>query len=692
MDTDAGGLRPALREAVRHPGHLLLPAVVVAVAGGLATTLQTVVHAWTAPTMLYEGQFTFAEGSTAATVTAVVAALLLAVATMAAGATVSLLTAAHQLDRTPTVRAALREVRRRWAITLAFAGLLVLAVGAAGAVAVVALSRLEPTAAALALVAVLVALLVVGALVGRVLPVALARDLSALEAWRLIRAQRRSPFAARCYTNTVWLTVSVVLLGASVNWLVGRLPESLGHPALDAVDSLVQVVTSSVAVAAVAIGMSMAHVRATERIAGVGDEPVTWPGLDRVAPTTEATPRRRTAWLPGPWVVAAASWAVAPLAVVAVVAANPTLAVEPVVTDVAGTIVDPLTAADGDGVAIMSHERLTTCTDEDAFCDAGRVFYGLDHTAVAADPSGMGIAVVGADRADPSDETYVLLTCDPQYCDELNGARVTRASLPGAPALTALHRLHAVAAHDGTYAVVRPTGDFDDAEFVLTLCATANCRQPRTIDLGPAHPADVVRASFAPDGTLWVLQSTAEGDTVRLQSLPPDASSMTDALTLDVPAGDYGYFYAPRPDADLRPPVLELAVRDDGTPVVLYRAPTDGELVLVGCTDAACEAATRVRLPFDPVTTWSAQLAVDSTGRPLIATAGNDVRVHSCADHACTSMRSGLVSLGFPESLGTTSGGAPFMVLDAQDRPVFVVTRSFANVEVRFCRETRCGL
>ncbi|HYD54093.1 MAG TPA: hypothetical protein VEA99_15770, partial [Gemmatimonadaceae bacterium] len=164
---DAGGLRPSLRDVARHPRHLLLPIVGVAVAGVLASTLQTVVHAWTAPTMLYEGEFTFAEGSTAATATALVSAGLLAVATTAAVAVVSLLAAAHELHRTPSVRAALTQVRRRWAVVLTFAALLVLALVAAGAVVVVSLSRLTTTGATLVLVPALLALLAVSAMVGR---------------------------------------------------------------------------------------------------------------------------------------------------------------------------------------------------------------------------------------------------------------------------------------------------------------------------------------------------------------------------------------------------------------------------------------------------------------------------------------------------------------------------------------------
>lgn len=728
MDTEVGRLRASLSRAIEHPQHLLLPATVIAAAAGLATTLQTVVHAWTAPAMLLDGRFTFAEGSTAATVTAVVVAVLIVVATTATGSLISLLAAAHELERGPRLRPALAEVRRRWALVLGFSGLLAVALVAGFAVAVLALSRLPIPGALLVIVAAFLALLAGGAVVGRVLPVALVSGLGPLRAWRLIRTQRRNAFAAGYYAATVRLTVVVMLLGTGINWLVSRLPESLGQPTLDAADALAQTVTTSFAFAAIAVGMAVAHVRATERVAGTREDDLDWPGLDRVAPRVveppvatdtdpdadtptdpddadalpsfwnqplptsgeEATRRRRAGqarW----WVAVVGGWVAAPLALVAVVATNPTPAIEPVVAEFGATIVDPLIAPYGDGVAVVSHERLTVCTPDDG-CTTDQPFADFAQTSIVQDAAGTGIAIIGDDHSDFENREYVLLTCDPRSCDPTQGTGATRAALPGRAVLSYQHSLHALAVRDGLYAVIHPSGDAGVEELAVTWCTTPGCEQPHSTELGRVLPGDVVRAAFAPDGTLWVLQTTAERDTLRLRSLAADAQTPADALTVDLPSTDDGYFYLATPGGYPRPPVIELAVRDDGTPVVLHRDTTDGAIVLTSCEDAACTSATSARLPFDPTTTWSAQLAVDATGRPLVATAGNGIQLHSCTDRSCTSVRSGLVSVGYPESFGSDTGAAPFMVLDDEGRPAFVMASSFPFVEARFCQERRCGL
>lgn len=84
-EVEAGGLlRSTLALALTHPGTHLAPMALVATASALATTLVTVVHAWEVPTLLRDGEFTFAEPSTPATVTAGVAVPVLAILTTVA--------------------------------------------------------------------------------------------------------------------------------------------------------------------------------------------------------------------------------------------------------------------------------------------------------------------------------------------------------------------------------------------------------------------------------------------------------------------------------------------------------------------------------------------------------------------------------------------------------------------------------
>ena len=133
-------------------------------------------------------------------------------------------------------------------------------------------------------------------------------------------------------------------------------------------------------------------------------------------------------------------------------------------------------------------------------------------------------------------------------------------------------------------------------------------------------------------------------------------------------------------------------MRDDGTPVVLYRDTNDGALMLVSCNDTTCTDTTRNRLPVEPWDLQAAQLAVDATGRPLVTTSGDGIRLHSCTDRACTSTRTGLVSLGRAPSFVSGLITSPFMTLDEQDRPVFLLEPDYARPELLFCTEARCGL
>ena len=136
--------------------------------------------------------------------------------------------------------------------------------------------------------------------------------------------------------------------------------------------------------------------------------------------------------------------------------------------------------------------------------------------------------------------------------------------------------------------------------------------------------------------------------------------------------------------------VLALAVRGDGTPVVLHRDLADGGIDLLGCADTRCSGTTSSRLPGGAA--QDAELAVDGTGRPLVVTVGVGVQLHACRDDACSRVRSGLVSTTGPRWGLVDRELDPFLAIDGHGRPAVLVERPFAEAAVVQCREPRCGL
>ena len=222
---------------------------------------------------------------------------------------------------------------------------------------------------------------------------------------------------------------------------------------------------------------------------------------------------------------------------------------------------------------------------------------------------------------------------------------------------------------------------------VLTTCATALCPEPVTLPLGSASRDDVVDVEIAPDGTVWVLRS--QGAAVHLARLDPGATSVVEVHVMEPPAAQDTLVYAEGDDVFFSR-VLALAVRGDGTPVVLHRDLSDGGIDLLGCVDAQCSRTTSSRLPGGAAR--DAELAVDGTGRPLVVTVGVGVQLHACRDDACSRVRSGLLSTTGPGWGLSDREFDPFLALDGQGRPAVLVEREFAEAVVVQCREPRCGL
>lgn len=298
------------------------------------------------------------------------------------------------------------------------------------------------------------------------------------------------------------------------------------------------------------------------------------------------------------------------------------------------------------------------------------------------DADATGVALLSTAQTCDGDECTddaLLVTCTAQTCrdDSIPAATVTTGDRPPNA------RISAIAAGGGRYALV--VGREPDVDLIL--CSDASCRAPQTISLGSVTVHDIIRVQLATDGTLWIAQSDVEGEVVRVSSLAPGAATVTPGLTLDLPDEEGGTWSEP-----YRNQVLRLSVRADGSPVVLYRDPSDDALVLVSCDDASCSGHTASRPAVDPAVAEAADLAVDPSGRPLIATSGaGGVQLHSCTDLACNDVDSRSVSSGAPLS----GPDGPFLLV-ADGRPLMTLSEKVADGPDRSivlrCQEARCGL
>lgn len=357
-------------------------------------------------------------------------------------------------------------------------------------------------------------------------------------------------------------------------------------------------------------------------------------------------------------------------------------------TEVLGPFLPVVTA---DGLSVLGANAVVRC---DPGADAGDECRVVGSAVVpgpvggrvdllaTADTDGTGIATLAVGEVGDGDERtdgVLLVTCTAETCrDDTAPAAVVAGGDPVPDA-----RLSAIAAGDAGYALVIGRGP----DVQLVLCADATCADPQAVPLGAATVHDIVRAQFAPDGTVWIAQSDVAGSELRVTSLAPGAATPSSVLALDLPDAEGGAW--PNPYLNQ---VLRLVVRDDGSPVVLYRDPSDDALVLVSCDDASCAAPTTNRLDVDPAQAEAADLAVDRTGRPLVATSGaGGLRLHGCTDVPCTGLESRTVSSGTP----LTGPDGPFLLVDG-DRPVVLVTEKVSDgpdrAVVLRCEEARCGL
>lgn len=141
---------------------------------------------------------------------------------------------------------------------------------------------------------------------------------------------------------------------------------------------------------------------------------------------------------------------------------------------------------------------------------------------------------------------------------------------------------------------------------------------------------------------------------------------------------------------------LSVALRPDGLATLLWRLPTTSSFWLSSCLDERCTDSTDVEIdPGLPTSKYGPPpaLAIDSSGRPLVAVATPDdtLALIDCLDAACQEMkRTELIDIvwhGAPIGLAL-DGDRPILIADGAD-PTPSTLRLPSQV-VR-CLEARCG-
>ena len=726
-DVDHGTLPRRVAGLVRRRAwDYLTPMGLVAVLGALASVLMTLINAWTSPSMLRDGAFVHESMPTALLVAAGVVVVVLAALTARATLVVALYAAGDLLGHRVDAPGARAEVRRRRGLWATWATLLLLwaAVTAIGVPVLLVLTGWLLAAAALLVslaVTELLARWVVVAVVHGVGLGAAARRMRHLR--RLVRPDDDVGFRKPAGLFLLLVTVPA----AAASWGVGLGTDRLDAPVAEALELGATAALAVPVPVLLVAAMTCVHLRITfvlGEFRAASFEPLAWAGVDRAAvavpaaapadgPASGAAPVRASSRAVLERAVAATlALLVAPAGHLLLVATNPTPAIEPVVLRFADDHAAPAPVAVGDDVLLVVPRGLSWCDLDDTRCRVESLgdlpgTESFEVVGATADPDGQGLAVLaravvcepGEDGEDDCALQQLLVTCSGADCfgDEASASRSVAVTGDVANGENG-----AIAAHEGRYALVArfPVEGPASDGLMLRFCASASCPEPDSYDLGDTQGNDLVRAQYAADGRLWVVRTDFANERVRAWSADPGATTLTYAFDLDLPMVEAGVWEWPQENMALR-----LAVRDDGTPVLLHRDPGTDELILTSCDDALCAERTTTTLPVAPVEARAADLVVDGTGRPVIATAGRTfVRMHSCTDRSCTGMRTALISDG--QTLGYGFGEPepdPFMTLDSHGRPVLALEETIPNPDdpwpgywiinrTLWCQEARCGL
>jgi len=231
--------------------------------------------------------------------------------------------------------------------------------------------------------------------------------------------------------------------------------------------------------------------------------------------------------------------------------------------------------------------------------------------------------------------------------------------------------------------------------FLARCTADDGCDVTQTAHtLAPVADEPVLDVAIGPDGTAY---ATAYGSTLGSGRAPgTDPAPGSDpvpgglALLVQTPDGELttqqidpgteGAEYATLAGADV-------AVADDGTVWLLLRQREYGTARLLRCADATCSSWDTIEL--EGVSQGMGTLAVDATGRPLVATSDPDRRelaVLSCVDDACGAVERRV--------LASDAGLRPIALALRGGRPVVAVLDppgAAGGSRALACTEARCG-
>lgn len=680
-----GLLRPALRQVLAHPTTHVLPPLAAHVVGALGVLGVVVAAAYAVPTVLLDDVFHRVGSSPVVPVLAGLVALVALWCAVGASGVVVLAATARELGRVPHLGDLRREVaRRRWSLlasTLLAALVVVVPIGGLGWLLVDGIGLPVWTAAVAAVVWTTVV-----APLGALPAVALMADVGLVTAWRRTRALRDTPDLAARHSDDVRRVLGVGAAVVAAAWVA--VPHVTGLPRVG-----VLVACGTLVMGVVAAGVARAVLRTTGLVAGVARDTspaparLALPASDGVAPRREV----RRAWATSAVVVALVT--VAPSVLVA---ANPTPALEPRVDAVGELGPEPFLVGLDDGVLVVDQGRWpathTWCAD-DAACAAPTYpdvqLRSWEQAAVVPDPAG-GVVVVARAYLGEED-VLVTASCDADVCE--------RTTPDDAVVLGPSLGLPQVAAADGTYAFVLATDRAETElayayELTLVRCSTAACTDRADVVVATAGSGYQTAVEVAPDGTVVVLVADPNGrqpdgstGSVRLWTVAPGTTEAVELVRLDAAPGRRLF----PPVAGL--PAFRLALHDDGAPVVLRTDPERDALWLTSCSGPACEEQVTSDLAVGPGTMRGVDLALDPSGRPLLATADREagVTLRACVDQACSATRDGLVWPGSVPRQLRARYDPRFLELDGQGRPALLVAGPESDYVLR-CAEVRCGL
>ncbi|HEY0215468.1 MAG TPA: hypothetical protein VGC57_03650, partial [Cellulomonas sp.] len=251
----------------------------------------------------------------------------------------------------------------------------------------------------------------------------------------------------------------------------------------------------------------------------------------------------------------------------------------------------------------------------------------------------------------------------------------------------------ALAESDGTVVLVTTGTEGAESPLYLVRCTAGECVTAQTtISRWWATTYSGGAVGVGPDGTVYAV----------IDNAGPAGNHDTGLVLATLsPAGDLSTQFLPESGDETTytsAQGVSLAVGPDGTAWVLHLA-SPGRTELIRCDDATC--SSRATSTHAEIEQGMAVLAVDSTGRPLIATpdrASGGVSLLGCSDRDCADLAEvRLWTAGRGEAVGVSERHdehvALALALDGE-LPVIVVAdphRLAGGDRIIRCATARCG-